>query len=174
MTQRISLREFQKNLTTRLGLAQRGETTRALLGIESGKGDDAMWLMDLADSGEVAPLTGLTPTPLTQPWFAGIANVRGTLYSVVDFSAFRGGELTPRNPEARLLLIGTRHGSNSALLVGRTLGLRPPESLTRVDEVPATTTDWRGKCYVDAQSVRWTRLRIKALLTDPRFLDIAL
>jgi twitching motility protein PilI len=174
MTQRISLREFQQNLTSRLGLAQRGETTRSLLGIESGKGNDAFWLLDLADSGEVAPLTGLTPTPLTQPGFAGIANVRGTLYSVVDFSAFRGGEATLRNAEARLLLIGARHGSNSALLVGRTLGLRTPANLTLIDGGVPNPTAWRGKQYADAQGTQWTRLRIRALLSDPRFLDIAL
>lgn len=174
MTKRISLREFQQNLTSRLGSAQRGEIARSLLGIQSGTGEDAFWLLDLADSGEVAPLTTLTPAPLTQTWFAGIANVRGTLYSVVDFSAFRGGDLTLRNPEARLLLIGARHGSNSALLVGRTLGLRAPESLTRVEQPSGNSTAWRGNRYVDEQGAHWTRLRIKALLADPGFLDIAL
>ncbi len=177
MAKRISLREFQQNLSMRLGSAQRGENSRALLGVASGHGDDSLWLFDLADSGEVAPLTTLTPAPLTKHWFAGLVNIRGALYSVVDFSALRGGEATPLNAEARLLLIGTRHGINSALLVNRTLGLLAPDSLTLVDaEVNKTsTTDaaWRGKRYVDGAGARWTRLRIPALLSDPAFLDVA-
>ena len=173
MSQRISLREFQKNLSARLGSAQRGESARALLAVESGRGEQSRWLLDLADSGEVAPLTGLTPVPLTKSWFAGIANIRGTLYSVVDFSAFRGGELTPQNTEARLLLIGAKHGSNSALLVNRTLGLRPPESLTRAEAVADGTVPWQGRHYTDASGIEWTRLRIQALLSDPLFLNVA-
>jgi twitching motility protein PilI len=175
MAKRISLREFQRDLAARLGSAQRGETSRALLGVESGRGSDRLWLLDLTDSGEIAPLSSLgtlTPVALTKPWFAGVVNIRGTLYSVVDFSAFRGGEATPRNSEARVLLIGARHGSNSALLFNRTLGLHAPNDLvpanTGVDAAP-----WQGKAYTDPQGQRWTHLNIPALLADNSFLDIA-
>lgn len=177
MAKRISLREFQQNLSARLGSAQRGENSRALLGISSGSGDDSLWLFDLADSGEVAPLTTLTPAPLTKHWLVGIVNIRGALYTVVDFSALRGGEATPINSDARLLLIGTRHGVNSALLVNRTLGLHAPEALTLTDALPARnpTSDavWRGKRYVDSSGAQWTRLRIPSLLSDPAFLDVS-
>ncbi len=180
MAKRISLREFQSQLTARLGSAQRGETTRALLGVESGKGDDAYWLLDLTDSGEIAPLSavgGLLPVALTKPWFAGVINIRGVLYSVVDFSAFRGGEPTPRNADTRLLLVGARHGINSALLVTRTLGLRPPADLTlQADSVSLSNParpPWFGQPYTDGEGRRWQHLRIQALLADPAFLDIA-
>lgn len=177
MAKRISLREFQQNLSIRLGSAQRGENSRALLGVASGYGEDSLWLFDLADSGEVAPLTTLTSAPLTKHWFAGIVNIRGALYSVVDFSALRGGEATPLNAEARLLLIGTRHGINSALLVNRTLGLFAPDTLTLTEasthKNSTADTTWRGKRYVDSAGAHWTRLRIPALLADPVFLDIA-
>ena len=177
MARRISLREFQQNLSTRLGSAQRGESSRALLGISSGHGEDSLWLFDLIDSGEVAPLTTLTPAPLTKNWFAGLANIRGALYGVVDFSVLRGGEATPLNADARLLLIGTRHGMNSALLVSRTLGLFAPESLTltntTIADCATAAAPWRGNRYVDSAGAHWTRLRIPALLSDPGFLDIA-
>ena len=168
MAKRISLREFQESLTQRLSSAQRGEKARALLGIESGADH---WLLELSDSGEVVPLPPLTTVPLTKPWFAGIANVRGTLYSVVDFSAFRGGDPTRRNANARLLLVGARHGSNSALLVDRTLGLR------NLDDLEAAPTAaggpaWAGERRTDAQGRNWTRVEIEALLEDPAFLDI--
>jgi len=167
--QRISLREFQAGLSERLSSAKRGETARALLGIVSGKDH---CLLELSDSGEVLPLPPLTTVPLTKPWFAGVANVRGALYSVVDFSAFRGGEVTPRNSEARLLLVGARHGINSALLVNRTLGLKSLAEMQEdaaADNAPA----WAGTRYVDGTGQTWTRLRLKPLLEDPEFLNVA-
>lgn len=168
MAKRLSLREFQESLAQRLSSAQRGETAQALLGIESGADH---WLLDLSDSGEVVPLPALTTVPLTKPWFAGIANVRGTLYSVVDFSAFRGGEPTRRNANARVLLVGARHGSNSALLVDRTLGLRSLDDLES-SPPPADAPAWVGECRTDLQGRKWTRVEIGALLDDPAFLDI--
>jgi twitching motility protein PilI len=167
--QRISLREFQAGLSERLGSAKRGETSRALLGIVSGKDH---CLLELSDSGEVLPLPTLTTVPLAKPWFAGVANVRGALYSVVDFSAFRGGEVTPRNSEARLLLVGARHGINSALLVNRTLGLK---SLAEMQEeaAPDNAPAWAGTRYVDGSGQPWTRLQLKPLLEDPEFLNVS-
>lgn len=168
MAKRISLREFQESLVQRLTSARRGETARALLGVQSGNDH---WLLELSDSGEVVPLTALTTVPLTKPWFAGIANVRGTLYSVVDFSAFRGGEPTRRNANARLLLVGARHGINSALLVDRTLGLKSLDGLEVTPGEPAGPA-WAGEHRTDPQGRTWTRLNIEALLEDPAFLDV--
>jgi twitching motility protein PilI len=168
MTKRISLREFQENLAERLQSARQGAARRALLGIASG-GDH--WLLDLSDSGEVVPLPALTLVPLTKPWFSGIANIRGTLYSVADFSAFRGGEPTRRNANARLLLVGARYGSNSALLIDRTLGLRNMDDLEPV-RTSGNTAPWVGGVYQDAQGHHWTQLDLQKLLTDPAFLDV--
>lgn len=169
MAKRISLREFQASLVERLSSAQRGETAQALLGIVSGKDH---CLLELSDSGEVLPLPPLATVPLTKPWFAGVANVRGALYSVVDFSAFRGGEITPRNSDARLLLVGARHGINSALLVNRTLGLK---SLAQLQDegAPEGAPPWIGARYVDAAGQAWTRLHLKPLLEDSAFINIA-
>lgn len=180
MATRISLREFQQSLSERLVSARRGEGGRALLGVESG-GEElpggSHWLIDLADSGEVVPLPHLTHAPLTKPWFAGIANIRGALYSVVDFSAWRGGAPTPVNAQSRLLLIGARHGINSALLVRRALGLRPQLQMHAASNArvgAGETAPWLGGRFKDAQDVIWTQLRIPALLADPNYLDIAL
>lgn len=180
MAKRISLREFQQGLSERLLSARRGEGAQALLGIESGSDDlpgGSHWLIDLADSGEVTPLPPLTPAPLTRPWFAGIANIRGVLYGVVDFSAWRGGAPTPCNAQSRLLLVGARHGVNSALLVRRALGLHPQMQMHATGETKVgagKTVPWLGGRFKDAQDRVWTQLRIPALLADPGYLDIAL
>lgn len=179
MAKRISLREFQQSLSERLLSARRGEGGQTLLGIESGTEDlpgGSRWLIDLADSGEVVPLPPLTPAPLTKSWFAGIANIRGMLYSVVDFSGWRGGASTPCNAQSRLLLVGARHGINSALLVRRSLGLRPQQQLHAAAPAHLGATEtppWLGGRFTDAQGIVWTQLLIPHLLADADYLDIA-
>lgn len=167
---KLSLREFQENLVQRLTSARAGRATRALLGVQAGRD---YWLLDLADSGEIVPLTTLTGVPLTKPWFCGMANVRGTLYGVVDFSAFQGAEATPQNADSRLLIVGARFGINSALLVNRTLGLRNIEQMER-RPAEADPRPWVGEQYGDAQGNTWKRLNLKNLLGQPDFLDIGL
>ncbi len=175
MSKRISLRDFQEGLVKRLTSAAHQDSPNALLGIQAGQD---YWLLNLSDAGEIVPLPPLMSVPLTKPWFAGIANIRGTLYSVVDFSAFQGGEPTAQNHEARLLLVGARHGINSALLVSRTLGLKKPETLT---STPTAATEhphidpmppWIGERYCDAHATQWRKLQIKPLLSNGEFLDI--
>ena len=167
MGKRGSLSEFQAHLASRLAVANE-QTAAGLLGFLSGPDH---WLVKLADSGEVAPLPALTSVPLTRRWFVGIANIRGNLYAVTDFSAFQGKEATPQNASSRLLLIGTRHGNNAALLVTRLLGLRSLEDLT-----PATgemgTPAWASEAYVDKEGRRWQILNVRALFQDDAFMAI--
>jgi twitching motility protein PilI len=167
---KLSLREFQENLVQRLTSARAGQGTRALLGVQSGRDN---WLLDLADSGEIVPMPPLTSVPLTKPWFCGMANIRGTLYSVVDFSAFQGGEATPQNADSRLLIVGGRFDINSALLVNRTLGLRSLEQMGAQACEP-DARPWVGEQYTDVQGNAWKRLNLKYLLGQPNFLDIGL
>ncbi len=169
MAKKGNLREFQAHLAKRLAGASE-QSSAGLLGIQSGTD---YWLLKLSDSGEIVPLASLTSVPLTKPWFVGIANIRGNLYSVADFSAFQGKETTPQNNSSRLLLIGTRHGNNTALLVTRMLGLRNVDDLTPV----ATDQDapvWASKAYSDNEGRRWKMLNVRQLLADEKFMDIGI
>jgi len=167
MAKKGSLREFQAHLANRLAGAS-DQSAAGLLGVQSGAD---FWLLSLSDSGEIIPLPPLTGVPLTKPWFVGIANIRGNLYSVADFSAFQGKDATPQNTSSRLLLIGTRHGSNAALLVTRMLGLRNVENLTQVtSDVDAPA--WGSEAYTDNEGRRWKMLNVRRLLADENFMDI--
>lgn len=170
MAKRISLRQFQQGLVERLSSAQRGEATRALLGIQAGP---EYWLIELPDTGEIVPLKGLTTVPLTHSWFRGLANIRGSLFTIVDFSAFEGFEPTPITPDSRLLMANSRFGYSSALLVNRTLGLRNLEHLEK-RPVAFGMSDWVGGHYLDNQGQLWKKLLIRELFSDPDFLEVGL
>lgn len=167
MGKRGSLREFQAHLAKRLAGAS-DQSAAGLLGVQAGAD---FWLLELADAGEIIPLPPLTSVPLTKPWFVGIANIRGNLYSVADFSAFQGKEATPQNSSARLLLIGARHGNNAALLVTRTLGLRNAENLTPA-AADAQAPVWASAAYTDNEGRRWKMLDVRGLLADDDFMEI--
>ncbi|MFZ4536635.1 chemotaxis protein CheW [Propionivibrio sp.] len=167
MAKKGSLREFQAHLARRLAGAS-DQSAAGLLGIQSGAD---YWLLNLSDTGEIIPLTPLTSVPLTKHWFVGIANIRGNLYSVSDFSAFQGKDATPQNTSSRLLLIGTRHGNNAALLVPRVLGLRNVDDLTPVAADPDAPL-WASEAFTDKEGRRWKMLNVRQLLADEDFMDI--
>lgn len=166
MARRISLREFQENLVKRLAEARTGDR-RTLLGIEAG---EERWLVDLTDTGEVLPVPPINHVPRTRTWFRGVANVRGTLYGVVDFASFHDQPIQPTGGRARLLLIHPRHGVNSALLCSRTSGLHSPEEF---EEVPAVNDSrpWVAGRARDIHGTEWQRLDVATLIRHPVFLE---
>ena len=171
MSRRTSLREFQESLARRL--AESASTTRKdLLGLQAG-GEN--WLIALNEAGEILPPPPLSPVPLCHPWMRGLANVRGTLYSVVDFSLFNGGDPILPAGNARLVLIGARHNLNCAILGSRAAGLRAQEDFeTDPEQGIDAERPWSGERVRDTQGRAWVRLRIPALLASPRFLEASL
>lgn len=166
---KISLREYQQGVVAKLqAIAQGGEIQAASrLGLQVG---DQYWLVDLADVGEVIPPPELAQVPHSQPWFAGVANIRGNLYSVVDFSAFCGGEPVSGGSEKRLILANARFLVNSGLLVSRLLGLRHAGQLQPM-ETSGDAAPWVKAEFSDAEGRRWKELDIQALVSDQGFLQ---
>ncbi len=168
MARKTSLRDFQEYLAARLTTAAQGRGASSWLGIEAG---NEAWLVDLSDSGEIVQAPQLVPVPLTRSWFSGIANIRGNLHAVTDFSVFRGGIPTPQNANARLLLIGGKYGANAALLVSRMLGLKKPEDFTQ-EPVDPTAPSWGAQRFTDSQGKIWHKLSVRELLADHDFMNI--
>ncbi len=165
---KTSLRDFQQYLADRLKSAARGQVTSSLLGVRAGREN---WLLELSDSGEIIQMPPLTPVPLTTPAFAGIANIRGNLYAVTDFSLFRNGEPTALNAYTRLLLIGAKLGSNAALLVTRMQGLKAAGDFEPVER-PAGSPVWVAQSYRDKAGEIWHKLSVRDLLADEEFMNI--
>ena len=162
---RISLRDYQRELAERL---RHADSARAAskLGVQVGEQN---WLIDLADAGEVMPVPALTAVPLTRGWFRGVANMRGKLYSVVDFAEFLGSGVSKGGEQARLVLLGERFRAAAALLVDRSLGLRNPAEL-RAHEPVSAGAAWLRAEYEDELGTRWRELDVGALVRDAAFL----
>lgn len=162
MSKRFNLREFQQQVLDRLQAQTAGSSRQSTLGIQLGQEN---WLVDMTDISEVMPLPALTPVPLTKSWYCGAANVRGSLYSIVDLGAYMGFEAIPMETHNRVLLLGHRFAFNAGLLVSRVFGLR-------------NTQDWQqleisGESRLqDANGQVWRKLDIANLLQHPDFLRI--
>ncbi len=166
---KANLIDFQSYLANRLDAASTAADGEGWLGLQVG---EQHWLLDLADGGEIIQAPVVTPVPMTQPWFLGLANVRGTLVAVSDFSAFLGGRPQAMDQNSRLVLVGHRHGANVALLVGKLLGLRKPAIFSEAQVDPALPP-WGATQHVDKHGTLWHRLAVRELMADPRFMQVA-
>jgi twitching motility protein PilI len=165
MAARTSLRDYQRDLSERLQSAK-GAANASLLGVQV---DDEAWLVDLREAGEVIPVPPITPLPLTRPWFKGLTNIRGNLYSVIDFPALLQKRPVAAGDQTRLLLLGDRFRLGAALLIDRSLGLRNPGQLEkRLGKLP----QWVRAQYADAEGRVWKELDVVQLAQHPDFLGV--
>ncbi|HXZ49697.1 MAG TPA: chemotaxis protein CheW [Usitatibacter sp.] len=168
MARRTGLREFQLSVAERLRTAGTRAALSSKLGFQVGADN---WFVALHQVSEVIPVPSTVTVPLTRPWFRGVANVRGNLYGVMDFSAFQGGEAIGPGMERRVILVSDRLVAGSGLVVSRMLGLRNPEQFTPAVR-PEGASPWVGAVYTDAGGTRWMELDLPALVREPRFLEV--
>jgi twitching motility protein PilI len=167
MAERISLKDYQRDLASRL---READTARASSKLAVRAGAEG-WLVDLVEAGEVIPVPPITPVAQTRPWFKGVANVRGNLYSVVDFPAFLGGKGVTLGEQSRLLLIAQRYRAGAALLIDGSLGLRNPESWQPRQPANAPAA-WLRAEYEDEAGKVWKELDVAELVRDADFLTV--
>lgn len=171
-TRRTRLREFQTQLVERMQAARSGVLPHASqLGVMIGPD---RWLLNLREAGEIVPVGAIARVPLTQDWFLGLTNIRGSLTSVVDLARFCGQAPTPIDKESRIVAFAPALSFNSALLVSRIMGLRNVAEMQLQPEAASEARPWIARRYVDRESRVWTELNLSFIVQDPRFLQVGL
>lgn len=173
MADKDALRALQTRLAERLRSAQEQPRAPSWLAVEC-RGHGLLFPLD--QGGEIFPLPPLLPVPHTAPWFAGVANLRGGLFAVVDLAAFLGvagpAARDAARDQARVVALAARSGINAALLVDRLAGLRSAAQLERADTPAGDRPAFAGDRYRDADGRWWQEIRLSALAEDERFLAI--
>ena len=166
---KLDLRTFQQELTTRLASKTTAQVQSSRLGLSSG---GERWLIRLGDAGEVITVPTIVSVPHTRSWFLGVANIRGNLFSVVDFAGFLGQPATVMSGMTRLILFSTRAGDlNAGVVVQRVLGLRNLSELAPAappQEAPA----WYAERWMDADGNAWQEIDLARLAHDAAFLQV--
>jgi len=131
-------------------------------------------LAPLDEVVEILDMPKLARVPLAQPWVRGIANIRGNLLPVVDFSGFLSGEATPASEKTRVLVID-HNGIYSGLVVDEVYGLKhfmeeeQTDADPEVDEFlfPYIRTGYRRDGKV------WREFSLFGLAETPQFMMAA-
>jgi twitching motility protein PilI len=170
---REALRELQTRLAERMQAARREQRGQSWLAVECrGHG----LLLPLEQAGEIFPPAALMPVPHTQPWFVGVANLRGGLHGVVDLAKFLGLPAAPAaepgREQSRLVAFGAALGLNCALLVDRLAGLRSTDQLQAAAADTAPRPVFAGGLWLDASQRPWQALDLARLAQDEHFLSI--
>jgi twitching motility protein PilI len=166
---KLDLRSFQQELAARLATKTAAQVESSRLGMSCA---GQRWLIRLADAGEVIAVPKVVGVPHTRSWFLGIANIRGNLFSVADFSAFLGQEAAPAGGMTRLILLGPRAGDlNAGLVVPRVLGLRNLSELAPAAP-PADAPGWYAQRWMDGEGDAWQEIDLLKLSRDPAFLQV--
>ncbi|MES2757601.1 MAG: chemotaxis protein CheW [Pseudomonadota bacterium] len=158
---RTRLRQYQVQLLERMQAA-RANTGASVNQLGVLIGTDR-YLLDLTQAGEIVPLPAVTTVPLTQPWYLGLANVRGNLVGIIDLARYLGLGETPTGADSRIVTFAGALGFNCGLLVARVYGLRHAAGMQAA-----------GDCLRDADGNDWTALDLAALVGDERFLHVGI
>lgn len=84
---------------------------------------DNRFVATLDQVSEVVLCPEMTPVPRTRSWLRGVANVRGTLLTIIDLSEFFGKEPVFVDSKSRVLVMNVGDFS-TGLLVNEVYGLR--------------------------------------------------
>lgn len=173
MANKEALRDLQQRLAQRLKTAQTQTDTVAWLAVRVGQ---THYLLPLSQSGEIFPPTGISHVPYTKPWFAGVVNLRGGLFGVVDVLRFMDEQAVARDEQAwsqaRLITFNVDLGINCALVVDDLLGLRRPEMFKSNEPADVNAPAYFGDRFQDAQGIVWQELNLQLLSQVAAFLEI--
>ncbi len=174
MANREALRDLQNRLAVRLQSARTEAVTAAWLAVLVGK---ANYLFPLTHSGEIFPLAALAQVPYSQPWFAGVVNLRGGLFGVVDLARFMGDGVAGARTEqswadARLVTFNAELDVNCALVIDGLIGLRRQDAFASALPALEGSPAYFGNRFFDSEGRQWQEIDLRALSQTSRFLSV--
>ena len=174
MANKTALRELQQRLAERMQAAREQTLIATWLAVEcAGVG----LLFSLKQASEIFAPVPIKPVPYAKPWLAGVANLRGGLFTVVDLAVYLGLRDAAAGravaSQSRLVSLGTDLNLNCALLVDRLAGLRSDEQLPLVAQQPTGTRPrFAGALRRDEAGRHWQEINLEALSRQENFLHI--
>ena len=174
MANRQALRDLQTRLADKLQIARTQGVAASWLAVEA---SGAKYLFPLSQSGEIFPWVATQKVPYTQPWFSGVANLRGGLFGVVDLASFVGGKPPlPKSDmarsESRLVALNAALDINCALLIDKLSGLRNQEAFVDFSPRKPHAPEFFGNEYVDVHGASWQEINLQLLAQQAHFLTI--
>ncbi len=150
---------------------------------------NALWyglVFKLADVNLVIPCFGgtaglevvacgeLSPLPLAKSWVRGMMDIRGEIYTVVDFADFLSQEKTDVTKACHLILLPDHHLKSALLLAGRvrfqSFAMNLP--IASIETLDSKLTSYLSSVLID-EDKRWGVIDVHALSNSQPFLCIS-
>jgi len=171
------LQDYQAMLARRLREARSLPAMDSFLGLQVGQ---RHWLLPLKETGEVLEMRQPSRVPLTQGWYTGLVNARGSLLGVIDFGLFCGEGATPLQPGSKIVVLSRQVERACGILATRVIGLRHAGELSLPPEPPSMpppgqpqdAPEWEGARFADRDGRDWQVLDVNRLLASPAFLQV--
>lgn len=175
MANRAAIRELQTRLATRLQAARTQGVLVSWLAVRAG---GANYLFPLVQSGEIFPLGNLQRVPYCNGWFAGVLNLRGGLFGVVDLAAFIAQGKVPQRSEhamseASVVTLHTALEVNCALMVDSLAGLRNTDAFAESSGPQPGSPSYFGNRYIEPAGTVWQEINLQTLSQLSSFLSIS-
>ncbi|MBA3696949.1 MAG: chemotaxis protein CheW [Methylotenera sp.] len=169
MAKTSNLREFQEAILQRLKevATQGSAVSSSRLGVTVGA---KKLLINLNEVREAIPVPPVQSVPLTQPWFLGVANIRGNLYNITDLAQFLGMPPTPKTSNTRILLLNSETTTQAALVVSSLVGLRSVDTM-KVKDTSNKEIFFNKQTYEDTENNEWLEVDIDMLVRDKDFIQ---
>ena len=174
MANKQALRDLQTRLAERMQQVRTETPGVSWLAVDcAGQG----LLLALRQAGEIFDLSALVPVPHTQPWLAGVVNLRGGVFTVIDLARFlglRAEAAVGLRDHARLVAFNTALGINGALMIDRLEGLRHAADLQAEEESTdnAARPAFARARWRDKAGRWWQEIDLAELARQPQFLAI--
>jgi len=156
-----------------LGLPQQMEIRRTWSGIGFRVGET--YLVSAIDEvSEILIYPDMTRVPSAQGWVRGIANVRGVLLPIMDFSGVIDGQVSKLGRKSRVLVI-QQNDMNTGLVVDEVFGMRhffDEEKVSDLPSVSARLQSYLAGAYQQGDS-HWGIFSMSNLAQSEEFKNVA-
>lgn len=131
-------------------------------------------MFNMEDVAEIIPVPHVSRVPGVKSWLMGIANLRGTVISIVDLKEFLGGKPSNLMTSSRVVVV--RSGEwDYGLLVDEIIGMRhfgPDNRQPSKNMVDVNLRSYVTEVF-SSEDKLWLAFNVSQLLTDDRFLGAA-
>lgn len=123
---------------------------------------------------EIIPVPRISRVPGVKSWLLGIANLRGTVISIIDLHRFLSQTATAVTSSSRIIVV-TKDEWLYGLLVDEVIGMRhfgAEGSTAELNQIDADVHPYLVEVF-RAEDRIWAALSVGRLLSDPRFMGAA-
>ncbi len=131
-------------------------------------------MFSLEEVSEIIPIPQITRVPGVKTWLLGIANLRGTVISIIDLHGFFERRSSTRTTSSRVVVVRSEEWGYG-LLIDEVIGMRhfgEKAQISNLDDIDSDLRPYITNAF-QSEKKKWLVFDANQLLKSSRFLDAA-